>query len=184
MSADDSDRPTAPEAAPPPAAPVADRYFAEVYYHLRALAGSYLRRERPGHTLQPTALVNEAYLRLRTSAVEDLSDRGHFMAIAARAMRQVLIDSARHQRAGKRQGERVTLDEGLLGRESQAIDLLALDDALAELSEIDEQRARIVELRFFTGLSCEETAEILGVSLRTVMRRWRSSRAFLLQRVR
>ncbi len=167
----------------PPDNNVSDRYFAEVYSHLRALAGSYLRRERAGHTLQPTALVNEAYLRLQNASADDIPDRGKFLALAARAMRQVLIDSARRQQADKRQGQAVTLEEGLLGTAPQTLDLLALDRALEELSALDEQRARIVELRFFAGLSCEETAEVLGISARTVVRQWRSSRAFLLHRL-
>lgn len=165
-------------------ASAADRQFEEVYAHLRALAGSYLRSERRGHTLQPTALVNEVYLRLRGATPEDLRDRGHFLAIAARAMRQVLIDSARRQLADKRSRQEVTLDEDLLGTESQPLDVLALDRALEELSRVDEQRARIVELRFFAGLSCEEIGDVLGVSSRTVVRQWRSSRAFLLRRLR
>lgn len=161
----------------------ADDHFAEVYSHLRALAGSYMRRERGGHTLQPTALVHETYLRMQGASAPDFADRGHFLAIAARAMRQVLIDSARRHRADKRQGEQVTLDEGLLGASAHSVDLIALDDALEALAEVDEQRARIVELRFFAGLSCDETAEVLGMSSRTVVRQWRSSRAFLLRRM-
>lgn len=168
----------APEARP------ADAYFQDVYARLRALANSYLRRERAGHTLQPTALVNEAYLRLRDAGADDLQDRAKFMAIAARAMRQVLIDSARRHLADKRQRHEVTLEEQLLGAASHNVDVLALDEALDDLARLDEQRARIVELRFFVGLSCDETADILGVSPRTVVRQWRSSRAFLLNRLR
>lgn len=168
-----------PEPIPDPSS---DRHFDEVYSHLRALAASYLRNERKGHTLQPTALVHEAYLRLRASSFET-ADRGHFLAVAARAMRQVLIDSARRVRAGKREGQQVTLDEGLLGAAPRTLDLLALDDALAELAEIDPDRVRVVELRFFAGLSCDETAEVLDISRRSVQRRWRSSRAFLLRRL-
>lgn len=180
--------PTSPEPDPAPSdqrrSRPADVYFQDVYARLRALAGSYLRRERAGHTLQPTALVNEAYLRLRDAAEDDLPDRGKFMAIAARAMRQVLIDSARRQQADKRQRYDVTLEEGLLGDMPPTLDVLVLDEALEALARVDEQRARLVELRFFAGLSCEETAEVLGVSPRTVIRQWRSSRAFLLQRMR
>ncbi len=163
---------------------VVDRHFNEVYSHLRALAGLYLRGERHGHTLQPTALVNEAYLRLQSATPEAFCDRSHFLAIAARAMRQVLIDSARQQLADKRRRQEVTLEEDLLGTERRPLDVLALNKALEDLSRVDEQRARIVELRFFAGLSCEETAEVFGVSSRTVVRQWRSSRAFLLQRLR
>lgn len=163
---------------------MSDRHFIEVYSQLKALAGSYLRHERAGHTLlQPTALVHEVYLRLRDAAPDDMTERGRFLALAARAMRQVLIDSARRQLADKRQGRAVTLEEDLLGETPQTVDLIALDEALRELSLIDEQRTRIVELRFFTGLSCEETAEILDVSPRTVVRQWRSARAFLLHRL-
>ena len=159
-----------------------DRYFEEVYAQLRALAGSYLKQERPEHTLQPTALVNEAYVRLR-EATSAYGDRHHFLALAARAMRQILIESARRRRAEKRRGQKVTLDDGLLSTDPRCVDLLALDDALGELTRVDEQRARIVELRFFAGLSCEEVADVLGVSSRTVVRQWRSSRAFLLQQI-
>lgn len=164
--------------------PVADRAFAEVYSHLRALAGSCLRNERAGHTLQPTALVHEAYLRLQKANSDIFKDRGKFLAVAARAMRQVLIDSARKQQANKRQHHVVTLTENVLGPAPQNLNLMDLERALVELAGIDEQRARIVELRFFVGLSCEETAEVLGTSPRTVVRQWRSSRAFLLHRLR
>lgn len=159
-----------------------DHHFREVYSELRALAGSYLRKERSAHTLQPTALVHEAYVRLRRSA-SDSADRRHFMAQAARAMRQILIESARRRRADKRRGQKVTLDEDLLGSEPLSLDLLALDAALEELAEVAEERARIVELRFFAGMSCEEAADVLGLSARTVIRQWRSSRAFLLRRL-
>ncbi len=161
-----------------------DRYFLEVYSQLRALAGSYLQQERPEHTLQPTALVNEAYVRLRHAAHGGFADHRHFLAMAARAMRQILIESARLRRADKRRGQKVTLDEGLLASDPRSVDLLALDDALEALSRVDEKRARIVELRFFAGLSCEEAAEVLKMSSRSVVRQWRSSRAFLLQRIR
>lgn len=161
----------------------ADPHFEEVYARLKALAGSYLRRERAGHTLQPTALVNEAYLRMRDVAADELPNRGKFLAIAARAMRQVLIDSARRRQADKRRRRDVTLDEDLLGKSSRTVEILALDEALRELAKVDDQRARIVELRFFVGLSCKEAAEVLGVSSRTVIRQWRSSRAFLLHRL-
>lgn len=177
-----------PASDPAPADPCDDRpadvYFEAVYARLRALAGSYLRRERAGHTLQPTALVNEAYLRLKDATPDDLSNRGKFMAIAARAMRQVLIDSARRHLADKRRRNEVTLEENVLGAAPQSVDVLALDEALKQLARLDEQRTRIVELRFFAGLSCDETAEVLGVSPRTVVRQWRSSRAFLLSRLR
>lgn len=177
-----------PASDPAPASAVEDRpadvYFQEVYARLRALANSYLRRERAGHTLQPTALVNEAYLRLKDATPDDLPNRGKFMAIAARAMRQVLIDSARRRQADKRQRNDVTLEENVLGAAPRTVDVLALDEALEELARLDEQRARIVELRFFAGLSCDETAQVLEISPRTVVRQWRSSRAFLLSRLR
>lgn len=184
MSATRAPSPSDPSPASGDRPRAADPHFEEVYARLKALAGSYLRRERAGHTLQPTALVNEAYLRMRDVAADDLPNRGKFLAIAARAMRQVLIDSARRRQADKRRRRDVTLEEDLLGTSAQTVEILALDEALRELARVDEQRARIVELRFFAGLSCEETAEVLGISARTVIRRWRSSRAFLLRELR
>lgn len=160
-----------------------DALFEATYAELRRLAASFLRSERPTHTLQPTGLVNEAYLRLRRAAEVDVGDRSRFVGIAVRAMRQILIDHARRHRALKRSGQTVTLREGLLGARAADIDLLALDQALERLAALDARRAEIVELRFFGGLECEEVADQLGISTRTVVRQWRSSRAFLLHQL-
>ena len=150
----------------------------KVYGELRALAASYFRG-RDGGTLQPTALVHEAFLRLLKGT--EIKDRGHFFAVAATAMRQILTDRARRRRALKRGGaerERVTLS-GLAVFESP-IDLLALDDLLTRLTALDERQARLVELRFFAGMTEDEAAESLGVSLRTVQKEWREAKAWLL----
>jgi RNA polymerase sigma factor (TIGR02999 family) len=152
-----------------------------VYGELRRLAASYVRRERPGQSLQATALVHEAYLRLLKD--EDLSfqNRAHFMGIAARSMRQILIEHARARGAAKRGGERrrITLDEGVAAGQPLDVDLLALDEALGRLAERDAHQAHIVELRFFGGLTNEETAEALGISPATVKRAWTVARAWL-----
>lgn len=152
-----------------------------VYDELRRVAAAYLRRERPGATLQPTALVHEAYVRLFQDARLSWSTRAHFIGIAARSMRQILIERARARRAAKRGGGRVrvTLDPGALPAADQALDLEALDEALTRLGAIDADLARIVDLRFFGGLSVEETAAALGVSPATVKRRWSLARAWL-----
>ena len=159
-----------------------------VYEELRRLAAAYIRRERPGGTLQPTALVHEAYLRLHKDRADRWQNRAHFCAIAARAMRQILIERARARHAAKRGGvqPRVTLDEALLPAGTPGLDLLVLDDALRRLDSFDPEGARIVELRFFGGLTVEETAEAMALSLATVKRRWTIARAWLareLQRV-
>lgn len=158
-----------------------DSLLPVVYQELRRLAASYLRRERPGQTLQPTALVNEAYLRLLKDRPERWQNRAHFCAIAAHSMRQILIERARARHAQKRGGERarVTLDEGLVGAEDRSIDLLALDEALERLSAMDPDQARLIELRFFGGLTVEETAEVMGISPATVKRHWTIARAWL-----
>ena len=153
-----------------------------VYQELKRLAASYLRRERPGQTLQPTALVHEAYLRLMKDNPERWQNRAHFCAIAAHAMRQILIERARARDALKRGGgqPRVTFDEGLqAAAPERSIDMVALDAALTRLAELDAGQARIVELRFFGGLSIEETAEAIGVSPATVKRHWAVARAWL-----
>ena len=159
-----------------------------VYDELRRIAARYVSRERPGQTLQATALVNEAYLRLSAERTRHFENRTHFLAIAARSMRQILIQRARARHAAKRGGaaQRVTLDEAHLaepGRgaaaEPSAIDVLALDEALSRLAAIDSQQARIVELRYFGGLTVEETAEALDVSPATVKREWAMARAWL-----
>ena len=152
-----------------------------VYDELRRLAGRYLRRERAGQTLQPTALVHEAYLRLLKDKKQGWQNRTHFLAIAALSMRQVLVERARARGASKRGGAqvRVTLDETLAVHRETSIDLVALDEALIRLALIDPQQARIVELRFFGGLTVEEAAEALGISPATVKRGWSVARAWL-----
>jgi RNA polymerase sigma factor (TIGR02999 family) len=152
-----------------------------VYDELRRLAAAYLRRERPGQTLQPTALVHEAYLRLLKDKPGRWQNRAHFCAIAAHSMRQILIERARARGALKRGGiqARVTLDDGLLPSDSPAIDVLAIDEALHRLEAIDAEQARLVELRFFGGLTIEETAEAMNISAATVKRHWTMARAWL-----
>ena len=152
-----------------------------VYQELRRLAASYLRRERPGQTLQPTALVNEAYLRLLKDRPDRWQNRAHFCAIAAHSMRQILIERARARGARKRGGERVrvTLDEGLIAGADRDIDLVALDEALERLALLDPEQARLIELRFFGGLTIEETAEAMAISPATVKRHWTIARAWL-----
>lgn len=153
-----------------------------VYDELRRLAGSYMRRERPDHTLQSTALVHEAYVRLVDQRVEWKS-RSHFFGIAAQMMRRILVDHAKQHKSAKRgSGIRpVTLDEPLLVARQPSMDMVALDDALSALLAIDPQRAKIVELRFFGGLSNEEVAEVLAISTATVQRQWAGARAWLYQ---
>jgi RNA polymerase sigma-70 factor, ECF subfamily len=152
-----------------------------VYQELRRLAASYLRRERPGQTLQPTALVHEAYLRLLKDKPDRWKNRAHFCAIAAHSMRQILIERARARGAQKRGGAqpRVTLDEALVAGGNRAIDLVALDEALERLAAIDPEQARLVELRFFGGLTVEETAAALGISPATVKREWALAKGWL-----
>lgn len=161
----------------------ASRLLPLVYDELRRLAGGYLRRERPGQTLQATALVHEAYMRLVKPGDQPWTGRTHFLAIAAVSMRQVLVDRARRRNAIKRGGvrQRVTIDEGLLPSPSPdaGVDLVALDRALTELAALDAQQARIVELRYFGGLTVEETAEVMDSSPATVKRHWTLARAFL-----
>jgi RNA polymerase sigma factor (TIGR02999 family) len=160
----------------------AARLFPIVYDELRRLAGAALRRERPSHTLQPTALVHEAFLRLVDVKSSRLQDRGHFIAIAARAMRRVLVDHARSRGAVKRgkAEARLSIDDvDVAAVDASDMDLVALDQALERLAAIDERQARIVELRFFGGLTVEETAVVIGASDRTVKRDWQMARAWL-----
>lgn len=161
----------------------ASRLLPLVYDELRRLAASYMRRERPGQTLQATALVHEAYVRLVRPGDQPWHGRTHFLAIAALSMRQVLVDRARRRGAAKRGGggQRITLDESLLAapQPGAGVDLVALDAALTDLAALDPQQARIVELRYFGGLTVEETAEIVGVSPATVKRHWTLARAYL-----
>jgi RNA polymerase sigma factor (TIGR02999 family) len=140
-----------------------------------------MRRERRCHTLQPSGLVNEAYVRLAGSPVLDYHDRAHFFAIAARVMRQVLVDHARRRRAAKREGLLVTLEDA--GAPAAPLELLDLENALTELAALDERQARVVELRFFGGLDVEEAAGVLGLSARTVKREWQTARAWLQHRL-
>jgi RNA polymerase sigma factor (TIGR02999 family) len=165
-----------------------DRLMPEAYQELRRLAAAYLRRERPGQTLQPTALVHEAYLRLVKDKPGRWQNRAHFCAIAANAMRQILVERARARGAIKRGGgqPKVTLVENLdagAGSGPAPVDLLAVDQALERLAALDAQQARVVELRYFGGLSVEETAEALGISAATVKRDWSVARAFLAQQL-
>jgi RNA polymerase sigma factor (TIGR02999 family) len=152
-----------------------------VYDELRRLAASYLRRERPGQTLQATALVHEAYLRLLRDRQQSWQNRAHFLAIAARSMRQILVERARARDSLKRGGDhaRITLDEELVAGEGPSVDVVAIDAALQRLAALDRQQARIVELRFFGGLTVEETAEALGVAPATVKRHWSVAKAWL-----
>jgi RNA polymerase sigma factor (TIGR02999 family) len=151
-----------------------------VYAELRRQAARYLRRERQNHTLQPTALVNEAFLRLVDQKV-NWQNRSHFFGVAAQAMRRVLVDHARAHGRIKRGGPapKVTLDEGMVAAQGRSVDLLALDQALERLAAIDARQARVVELRFFGGLSVEETAEVMNVSPATVKREWSMAKAWL-----
>jgi len=151
-----------------------------VYDELRRLAHSYMRQERAGHTLQSTALVHEAFLRLVDQRVQ-WNSRAHFFGIAAQMMRRILVDHAKAQSTAKRGAGAVLieLEEGLATAPNRDVDLLALDEALERLTKVDPQRSRIVELRFFAGLSNEESAEVLGVSPATIQRQWAGARAWL-----
>ena len=160
--------------------PGAEDLMPAVYQELRRLAAAYMRRERPGQTLQATGLVHEAYMRL-AAAGRPWTDRNHFLAIAARSMRQILVERARARGAQKRwaQLDRVSLTESLIsGRENDTL-LPALDEALSRLERLDSEQARIVELRYFVGLSIEEAADALGISAATLKRRWALARAWL-----
>jgi RNA polymerase sigma factor (TIGR02999 family) len=163
-----------------------DLLFAKVYDELRAVAGARLRAERAGHTLSATALVHEAYLKLVNQSRVDWKNRAHFFAVAARAMRRILIDYAEARNAGKRGGDAafVTLGEESASRDSNLDELLAIDQAMTRLAGMDERQARVVELRFFGGMSLEEIAEVLGVSLASINRDWRTARAFLTAELR
>ena len=162
-----------------------DRLVQAVYEDLRKKAAAFLRRERPGHTLQPTALVHETYLRLVDQKRVVWQNRAHFLGVAAEMMRRILIDHARSRKAAKRGsgGTRVTLDEALAASGPRDFDLIALDDALSELAALDPRQSRVVELRAFGGLSVEETAEVMEISPATVKRFWSFSRAWLARRM-
>jgi len=153
-----------------------------VYSELRRLASNYLRRERAEHTLQPTALVNEAYLKLVDQRNAKWQNRAHFFGISAQLMRRILVDHARQRQAVKRGGveqQRLSITSAQAVMKQPEIDLLALNEALEELTTMDPQHGRIVELKFFGGLSIEETAEVLGISHATVERDWKLARAWL-----
>ena len=152
-----------------------------VYEELRKLAGRYLRREGRAPTLQATMLVHEAYLRLLGDEKLQWKDRAHFLGIAARSMRQILIERARARNAQKRGGEQhpITLNDELIGQRERSIDVLALEAALERLAQLDPEQAKLVELRFFGGLTVEEVAEVMGISPATVKRRWTFARAWL-----
>ena len=156
--------------------------FPLVYDELRRLAGNYMRRENPRQTLQATALVHEAYLRLIPDGKLKWNDRAHFFALIARSMRQILVERARARHAEKRGGaaaQPVTLHDELLGKAEQSIDVLALDEALQKLADLDARQAELVELRFFAGLTVEETAEVMDISPATVKRDWSFAQAWL-----
>jgi len=156
-----------------------------VYDELRRIAARYISRERPGQTLQATALVNEAYVRLAAERPREFANKTHFLAIAALSMRQILVQRARARKAAKRGGapHRITLDDRNIDRANlpPEIDVLALDEALTRLAALDAEQARIVELRYFGGLTVEETAEVIGSSPATVKRHWAMARAWLKQ---
>jgi RNA polymerase sigma factor (TIGR02999 family) len=158
-----------------------ERLMPVVYQELRQLARQYMRSENPGHSLQATALVNEAYIRLVDQQRVDWKNRAHFFGAVAQIIRRVLVDHARARGRAKRGGDevRVTFDEESGPRSEVQWDLVALNDALDQLVKLDPQQARIVELRYFTGLSIEETAEALGISPATVKRDWATARAWL-----
>jgi RNA polymerase sigma factor (TIGR02999 family) len=162
----------------------------QVYDELRRLAANYLRQERPGQTLQATALVHEAFLRLSREKNQPWKNRTHFLAIAALSMRQILVQRARARHADKRGGEnaqRITLDDSVMAEREgggHGVDVLALDAALEKLAALDPQQARIVELRYFGGLTVEEAADALEISPATVKRHWTLARAFLKKELR
>jgi RNA polymerase sigma factor (TIGR02999 family) len=162
-----------------------DRLMPLVYGELHRLAHHYMTRERPGHSLQTTALVNEAYFRLVDQKQVHWKNRAHFFGIAAQLMRRILVDDARNRGRAKRGGNalKVSLDEGATLAQGPAAELIALDDALLEMAAIDPRRSQVVELRFFGGLSVAETAEVLGISPNTVVRDWNMAKAWLYREV-
>lgn len=152
-----------------------------VYSELRRMAHSFLQRERSDHTLQSTALVHEAYVRLVGQKLPEWQNRAHFFGVAARLMRQILVEYARSHRADKRGGSacKVSLEESALAPQPTDLDVILLDDALHDLAKLDLQQSRIVELRFFAGLSIDDTSEVLGISPATVARDWTTARVWL-----
>lgn len=162
-----------------------EELFRAVYDDFRRLARSYMARENAGHTLQPTALVHEAYVKLVDQTRVDWKDRSHFLAVGATAMRRILVNHAVAKKRDKRGGDapKVQLDEGLAMSRHRDEDVLAIDEALKDLAKLNERHAKLVELRFFGGLTVEETAEVLGVSPRTIKADWRLCRAWLRQQL-
>jgi RNA polymerase sigma factor (TIGR02999 family) len=162
-----------------------DRLFEQVHAELHRLARRYMAGERPGHVLQATALVNEAYLRLIEIEQVSWQDRAHFFAVAARVMRRILVDDARARHYQKRGGgaEKISLEEAILVSGQPGRELIALDDALTALAAVDERKSRVVELRFFGGLNLEETATVVGVSPDTIKRDWRMAKVWLLREI-
>jgi len=152
-----------------------------VHGELRVIAARYMRREKGDHTLQTTALVNEAYMKLMNLKVSNWQDRAHFYAVASRVMRQILVDHARKHIAGKRGGgiEVLPLNEGIVFTPGRSSQIVQLDDALTRLAKTDDRASKVVELRFFGGMSVEECAEVMGISPRTVKREWMFARAWL-----
>ena len=165
------------------------KLFPIVYDELRRIAGGYMKRENPGHTLQATALVNEAYFRLVDQKAVEWQNRAHFFGVAAQIMRRILCDHARARRAEKRGGgaARLSLDEAIMPLQDDVngspLDLVDLDDALQKLAAINERQAKVVEMRFFAGLSVEEAAEALGASPATVKRDWTFAKAWLAKEI-
>ena len=158
-----------------------DKLMPAIYDELRRQAARYLRREQPGHTLQTTALIHEAYVRLVDQRNVQWQNRAHFFGIAAQMMRRILVDHARTKKRAKRGGSdvKVSLADATIPVKERDLDVVALDEALTRLAEIDEQQSRVVELRFFSGLTVEETAEVMGISPATVKRDWSMAKAWL-----
>ncbi len=165
-------------------ADAADELLPHVYGELQTLARSLVRSERRGHTLDATSLLHEAYMRLSAGSLPDLHDRRHFVALVARSMRQVLVDHARSRGALKRGGDRlrVTLHDAAFVAGGDAIEIMALDEALSDLADLDERKCRVVELRFFGGLTFAESADVLGIAPKTVEADWYAARAWLRRR--
>jgi len=158
-----------------------DRLIPLVHSELRRIARRHMGRQNPGHTLQTSALINEAYLRLVDQQSVEWKDRAHFLAVSAQIMRNILIDHARKYRYVKRGGgaRKIELDEAAAMAKQRAAEFVALDDALSQLATVDERKSQVVELRFFGGLNIEETAEVMKISPATVQREWRAARAWL-----
>jgi RNA polymerase sigma-70 factor (ECF subfamily) len=161
-----------------------DRLMPSIYDDLKRVADGYLRGERPGHTPQPTALVHEAYLRMVHLHSPKIENRKHFLVLAAQAMRRVLVDHSRRHNAGKRDSRLLPPDSGLVIQPNLEFDLVALDGALNRLSEFDPEKGRLVELRYFAGLSVPETAEVVGRSAATVKREWAVAKAWLYRQLK